>query len=205
MPGWSRRRVSTPSSRRPTRCWRSPRSAAPATGTTVTPTVAHAGTAENVVPAAALIRVDVRVTSLDEAERVDKADGGARRRSIRQATIAVSRRRQPAADVRSASADLFAAAEQAAAAVGIGAVDGRQRRWRQRRQLHGGPRHPDARRPRRRRRRRPRRPRVGRRRLAPRTRRPPRRPAHVAPESGDPSVSPLTGSSPERSRHETLG
>lgn len=43
----------------------------PATGTTVTPTIATAGTAENVVPAEARFRVDVRVTSADERERIE--------------------------------------------------------------------------------------------------------------------------------------
>lgn len=42
-----------------------------AAGTTVTPTVASAGTADNVVPAEARIRVDVRVKSMDEKERVE--------------------------------------------------------------------------------------------------------------------------------------
>lgn len=40
-------------------------------GTTVTPTVAHAGTADNVVPAEARIRVDVRVTGPEEKARVE--------------------------------------------------------------------------------------------------------------------------------------
>jgi glutamate carboxypeptidase len=40
-------------------------------GTTVTPTVAHAGTADNVVPAEARIRVDVRVTGPEEQQRVE--------------------------------------------------------------------------------------------------------------------------------------
>jgi glutamate carboxypeptidase len=40
-------------------------------GTTVTPTIAHAGTAENVVPAEARLRVDVRVTSAEETARVE--------------------------------------------------------------------------------------------------------------------------------------
>jgi glutamate carboxypeptidase len=40
-------------------------------GTTVTPTVASAGTADNVVPAHAHIRVDVRVMSMDERDRVE--------------------------------------------------------------------------------------------------------------------------------------
>lgn len=43
----------------------------PAAGTTVTPTVAHAGTAENVVPAEARVRVDVRVTSAEETARIE--------------------------------------------------------------------------------------------------------------------------------------
>jgi glutamate carboxypeptidase len=43
----------------------------PATGTTVTPTVASAGTADNVVPAEAHVRVDVRVTSSEEQARIE--------------------------------------------------------------------------------------------------------------------------------------
>jgi glutamate carboxypeptidase len=42
-------------------------------GTTVTPTVATAGTAENVVPAEARIKVDVRVQERGEKERVEAA------------------------------------------------------------------------------------------------------------------------------------
>jgi glutamate carboxypeptidase len=45
-------------------------------GTTVTPTVASAGTADNVVPAEARIRVDVRVMSMDEKERVEALMAG---------------------------------------------------------------------------------------------------------------------------------
>ncbi|HUF97841.1 MAG TPA: M20 family metallopeptidase [Ilumatobacter sp.] len=41
-----------------------------AAGTSVTPTVAHVGTADNVVPAEARIRVDVRITSATEQSRV---------------------------------------------------------------------------------------------------------------------------------------
>jgi glutamate carboxypeptidase len=47
-----------------------------AAGTTVTPTVAHAGTADNVVPAEARIRVDCRVTSESEQQRVEAAMAG---------------------------------------------------------------------------------------------------------------------------------
>ena len=45
----------------------------PDVGTTVTPTVASAGTADNVVPALGRIRVDVRVESADEKDRVESA------------------------------------------------------------------------------------------------------------------------------------
>ena len=45
----------------------------PALGTTVTPTVAHAGTTDNVVPAHARIIVDVRVESAAEKARVESA------------------------------------------------------------------------------------------------------------------------------------
>ncbi len=45
----------------------------PAVGTTVTPTVASAGTTDNVVPAEARIIVDVRVESADEKARVETA------------------------------------------------------------------------------------------------------------------------------------
>lgn len=42
-------------------------------GTTVSPTVAHAGTVTNVIPERAALRIDVRARSLAELERVDAA------------------------------------------------------------------------------------------------------------------------------------
>ncbi|MDC7340577.1 M20 family metallopeptidase [Streptomyces lydicus] len=45
----------------------------PDLGTTVTPTVASAGTLDNVVPAEATVIVDVRVESADEKERIEAA------------------------------------------------------------------------------------------------------------------------------------
>ncbi|MFH8796508.1 M20/M25/M40 family metallo-hydrolase [Streptomyces sp. NPDC017941] len=45
----------------------------PALGTTVTPTVASAGTVANTVPAEATVVVDVRVESVDEKKRVESA------------------------------------------------------------------------------------------------------------------------------------
>ena len=44
-------------------------------GTTVTPTVASAGTLDNVVPAEATVIVDVRVESAGEKERIESAGG----------------------------------------------------------------------------------------------------------------------------------
>jgi glutamate carboxypeptidase len=97
--------------------------ARPELGTTVTPTVSRAGTAENVVPAAAVIRVDVRVMSLDEAERVDK-EFGSLAPVDRRATISVSGGVNRPPMPLEASTELFAAAQRAAEAVGIGAVEG---------------------------------------------------------------------------------
>lgn len=48
----------------------------PTVGTTVTPTVATAGTTDNVVPAEARIKIDVRVESADEKARVEAAMAG---------------------------------------------------------------------------------------------------------------------------------
>ena len=45
----------------------------PAQGTTVTPTLASAGTAQNTVPAAASVAIDVRASTVAEQERVDNA------------------------------------------------------------------------------------------------------------------------------------
>ncbi len=97
--------------------------ARPELGTTVTPTVARAGTADNVVPATASIRVDVRVSTIDEAQRIDKQIS-ALTPVDPQATISVSGGvNRPPMPVES-SADLFAAAQRAAEAVGIGALEG---------------------------------------------------------------------------------
>ena len=87
-------------------------------GTTVTPTVATAGTADNVVPAAATIRVDVRVTEQEEAARVDAAmaalstfDPEARL----EVTGGVNRPPMP----EQATAELFALAQKVAAEAGL--------------------------------------------------------------------------------------
>ena len=95
----------------------------PATATTVTPTVAVAGTAENVVPALARVKVDVRVEQPGEKERVE-ALFAALTTSVPEATIEVmggiNRPPMPA----TASATLFPVAVAAAVAAGLGGVQG---------------------------------------------------------------------------------
>ncbi|MEU5807593.1 M20 family metallopeptidase [Streptomyces sp. NPDC059650] len=83
----------------------------PGIGTTVTPTVAAAGTLDNVVPAEATVTVDVRVESDDEKERLESAfaaltphlDGA-------EITVEGSIGRPPMPE--SASAELFALAQK---------------------------------------------------------------------------------------------
>ncbi len=95
----------------------------PAKGTTVTPTMASAGTADNVVPARTRITVDVRVEQAGEKERLEQAFAGLAP-SMPGATIellgGLNRPPMPA----SASATLFPLAQAAAASVGLGVVQG---------------------------------------------------------------------------------
>ncbi|MFI8992840.1 M20 family metallopeptidase [Streptomyces sp. NPDC053542] len=83
----------------------------PEIGTTVTPTVASAGTLDNVVPAEATLTVDVRVESADEKERIESAFAAlAPHLEGAEITVegAVGRPPMPEA----ASAQLFALAQQ---------------------------------------------------------------------------------------------
>lgn len=95
----------------------------PLTATTVTPTVAAAGTVDNVVPAEARIRVDARVEKAGEKERVE-ALFASLTTTVPGATIEVrggiNRPPMPA----SASEELFPLAEKAAADVGLPEVVG---------------------------------------------------------------------------------
>ena len=93
------------------------------TATTVTPTVASAGTADNVVPAQARIRVDVRVEQPGEAERLAAAFGSLTT-SVPGATIEVSGGVDRPPMPSSASATLFPVAVAAGAAIGFGEVVG---------------------------------------------------------------------------------
>jgi glutamate carboxypeptidase len=95
----------------------------PDVGTTVTPTVAAVGTADNVVPAEGRIRVDVRVESAAEKERVEAAMA-ALRPVDPAATLEVlgSINRPPMPE--SASADLMPLAEAVAPGIRGHAVGG---------------------------------------------------------------------------------
>lgn len=95
----------------------------PATATTVTPTVASAGTADNVVPAQARIRVDVRVEQPGEEQRLTAAFG-ALTTSVPGATIEVTGGVDRPPMPSSASATLFPVAVAAGAAIGFGEVLG---------------------------------------------------------------------------------
>ncbi|MGA8426975.1 MAG: M20/M25/M40 family metallo-hydrolase, partial [Candidatus Dormiibacterota bacterium] len=97
--------------------------ARPELGTTVSPTVLRAGTRTNVVPAQAVLEVDVRFASAAEAERVDQA--------MRGLTIAVPGARlgvegganRPPFEPKS-SGELFALAKEVAARLGWKELDG---------------------------------------------------------------------------------
>jgi glutamate carboxypeptidase len=95
----------------------------PEIGTTVTPTVATAGTADNVVPAEARIKVDVRVESADEKERVETAMAGLRPvdpEAVIEVTGAINRPPMP----ESASGDLMPIAQEVAPGIRGHAVGG---------------------------------------------------------------------------------
>jgi len=83
--------------------------ARPEIGTTVTPTVANAGTTDNVVPAEATVVVDVRVESADEKDRVEAAFA-ALRPKLDEATITISGGVNRPPMPESASTELYAIA-----------------------------------------------------------------------------------------------
>jgi len=97
--------------------------AAPDVGTTVTPTVASAGTADNVVPAGATLRIDVRVTSMGEARRIEAAMAALNPHdSSASIVVSGSINRPPMAE--DASAELFEVARKTSADAGLAAVFG---------------------------------------------------------------------------------
>jgi glutamate carboxypeptidase len=97
--------------------------ARPERGTTVTPTLAAAGTAANVVPAQAHVEIDVRVAEPAEADRVDR-DLRALATTVPGTTLTVgggpNRPPLPVA----ASAALYKVAQDVAGTLGIGSLDG---------------------------------------------------------------------------------
>lgn len=95
----------------------------PSRATTVTPTVARAGTAENVVPAEARLLVDVRVAELAEQTRVEAAMASLKT-SVADARIEVhgGLNRPPMSP--DASTTLFPLAVDAAAEAGIHRIQG---------------------------------------------------------------------------------
>ena len=95
----------------------------PDVGTTVTPTVASAGTADNVVPAEARIKVDVRVESAAEKDRVEAAMAGLTAvDAAATVTVLGGVNRPPMPE--SASATLFPLAEQVSPGIAGFAVGG---------------------------------------------------------------------------------
>lgn len=97
--------------------------AKPEIGTTVTPTIASAGTTENVVPAAAQITVDVRVNVVSEKARVESAFS-ALQPTVSGATISVSGSINRPPMHESASTTLYAVAQSVAQGIGISNLQG---------------------------------------------------------------------------------
>ena len=97
--------------------------AKPEIGTTVTPTIASAGTTENVVPAAAQITVDVRVNIVSEKARVESAFS-ALQPTVSGATISVSGSINRPPMHESASTTLYAVAQSVAQGIGITDLQG---------------------------------------------------------------------------------
>jgi glutamate carboxypeptidase len=93
----------------------------PARATTVTPTMATSGTAENVVPAETRVRVDVRIELPEEQHRLDRAmaDLAAAGTSVAGATVEILGGLNRPPMHWSASSTLFPIAEEAAAAIGL--------------------------------------------------------------------------------------
>ncbi|MFF1649467.1 M20 family metallopeptidase [Streptomyces sp. NPDC058240] len=95
----------------------------PATGTTVTPTVASSGTTRNTVPDAARLLVDVRVETAAEQDRVDRAMQGLAP-VLAGASLKLSGGPDRAPLQASASAELFELARNRYAELGFGPLRG---------------------------------------------------------------------------------
>ena len=97
--------------------------ARPEAGTSVTPTVASAGTTDNVVPARAHILVDVRVETAEETVRVESAMASLTPK-LERAVIEVEGGIGRPPMTRSTSASLFATAQTLVPNIGGTAVGG---------------------------------------------------------------------------------
>lgn len=97
--------------------------ARPELGTTVTPTTARAGTADNVVPALAVCEVDVRVATPNEKPRVESAMASLAAHDA-EATVTVTGRIGRPPMHESAAAGLMPIAAQVASAIGLDGLEG---------------------------------------------------------------------------------
>jgi glutamate carboxypeptidase len=95
----------------------------PAIGTTITPTLASSGTADNVVPALTTCAVDVRVAVPEEKPRVEAAFAALRVQHPDAVLTVYGQIGRPPMH-KSAAAELFPIAERVAQSVGIGSLDG---------------------------------------------------------------------------------
>ena len=95
----------------------------PARGTTVTPTLASSGTADNVVPARTTLSVDVRVAVPEEKPRVEEAFAQLQT-SLEGSRLTLSGGIGRPPMHESAASELFALAESVAAKVGIAGLRG---------------------------------------------------------------------------------
>jgi glutamate carboxypeptidase len=96
--------------------------ARPELGTTVTPTVLHSGTAGNVVPAEAVLEVDVRTLTVDEQQRIDAAIREIVA-SVPGTTVSVAGAPNRPPLPSSSSADLFARAARLSETLGLPSLD----------------------------------------------------------------------------------
>ncbi|MGA0206791.1 MAG: M20 family metallopeptidase [Ilumatobacteraceae bacterium] len=97
--------------------------ARPEVGTTVTPTVAKAGTADNVVPDSATISVDVRCVIPEEKDRLERGMASLVA-TLPGATVTVSGGMNRPPMHESMTTELFAIAEKVAADFGISGLQG---------------------------------------------------------------------------------
>jgi glutamate carboxypeptidase len=96
----------------------------PSSGTTVTPTVLHAGTTSNTVPALASITLDVRAWTWDEQSRVDHAVRAWRPTTNASGVFVLGGIDRPAME-ESSSGSLFTLAQEAAVTLGLPSLEGR--------------------------------------------------------------------------------